>query len=57
MTHIYRTIVLLGIIALVVSGCGGMARAVKVLPDTADQLCQDTRTPERAKECGPAPQG
>ncbi|MGE0281067.1 MAG: hypothetical protein AB7P20_10725 [Rhizobiaceae bacterium] len=42
---------LLPVIMPLLAGCGGMVRAVKVLPDTADQLCQQTRQPDQREDC------
>lgn len=37
--------------ALTCTACGGLTRAVSVVPNTLDRVCEDTRPPERADEC------
>ena len=47
----YPAVLMLTLLALTCTGCGGLTRAVGVVPNTLDRLCEDTRPPERADEC------
>ena len=47
----YPAVLMLTMLALTCTGCGGLTRAVGVVPNTLDRLCEDTRPPERADEC------
>ena len=47
----YPAALMLTMLAVTCTGCGGLTRAVGVVPNTLDRLCEDTRPPERADEC------